>query len=299
MKADLSIIVVAYNSAETIEKCLRSVLDNLPRSLRTNVVVVDNASSDDSVAIVRDGFPEVALIESETNLGFGVGNNLGMDAFPAGYYYLHNVDAYLQEPILEDVVAQLDASPAVGIAGLPLVYPDFTPQTGAFSRSSPTKWALQELKVDKLVRGLLNFPLTRPLGGLLRQTRFGKTFVGTHAPAAINEGKPLKVDWVCGAAMVIREEVRAQLGGFDPNIFLYGEDEDLCISARAGEWEVVQLPVKPVIHDFGWGKRKGRSTKVAELKAASLRYFIDKHWHRPNPSWIAMRTLLWVKQRSW
>jgi GT2 family glycosyltransferase len=81
-----------------------------------------------------------------------------------------------------------------------------------------------------------------------------------------------KVDWVCGAAMLLREEVRTQLtGGFDPNIFLYGEDEDLCIETFKNGWQIEQLQVQPVIHELGWGKNRKQFKIVAKYKADSLK----------------------------
>jgi GT2 family glycosyltransferase len=126
------------------------------------------------------------------------------------------------------------------------------------------------------------------------------SFLQTHSNELSSTPKIRDVDWVCGAAMVIRDETKKQLGGgFDPNIFLYGEDEDICIEAKHLGWKVQQINIEPVIHEFGWGKHKKTSTKVATLKAQSLGVFIDKHFNKYSPSWLSMKFMLWIKKLSW
>ncbi len=297
---DVTTVVVSYNSAETLERCLRSLQENAPQVYRSKIVVVDNASMDGSADLVRCQFPDVMLIECTQNLGFGQGNNLGMIEAPARYYYLHNSDAYLQTNILDDVIAKLDFEKNVGIAGLPLVYPDLSPQTAAYSHTTPIKWILQGLGVDKLVKGITKISWLHGVLKPLIRIPVAGSFIQTHSNT-VNDGQGFRdVDWVCGASMVLREEVRSSLGGgFDPAIFLYGEDEDICIEAKKLGWRVVQAPVTPVIHEFGWGKHRKQSKIVAQLKADSLKVFVDKHFHQGSVSWWAMNSMLWMKRKAW
>lgn len=299
MTADISIIIVTYNSGRFIAKCLDSLLAHGPRAHSARIVVVDNASSDRTVEIVRRGYPQVELVESGGNLGFGRGNNLGMAHAPARYYYLHNADAYLQENVLDAAIAHLDAHPRIGIAGLPLVYPDLSPQTAAYGRSTPLKWTLQELGVGRIAKAIATGPRLGPLRAVLSRLPVARSYLASHA-----EGDAPRIvedpDWVCGAALILREAVRTDLdGGFDPAIFLYGEDEDICLMARRKGWTIAQLDVTPVIHELGWGTDDRPSPTVARLKADSLRVFIDKHFARPGPSWAVMRAILWLRRRRW
>ncbi|WP_291836668.1 glycosyltransferase family 2 protein [Limimaricola sp.] len=298
---DLTIVLVAYNSDRTLAKSLQSLKDFAPQHLRYRLVVVDNNSPDGSANLVEREFPDVTLLRGPTNLGFGGGNNLAMGAYPARYYYLHNTDAYLQQPVLDDVIHALDRATDVGIVGLPLIYPDQSPQTAAYAYSTPAKWALQGLGVSSALKIALRWRVGRHLLAPLARTRMGKTFFRTEAGQ--RQGPPTNgltpVDWVCGASLVLRHETFMETGGFDESIFLYGEDEDLCRGAADKGWRIAQIDTFPVVHDFGWGTRKRTSRRVARLKAESLATFIDKHFQRGSPRWMAMHLMLWVKRRSW
>ncbi len=299
---DLSIIVVTYNSEQFIRKCLNSLVVNLPQRYLSQVVVVDNASTDRSVNIITQEFPTVHLIRSARNIGFGQGNNLGMRKFPACFYYLHNADAYLQENVLDRALDMINADHSIGIAGLPLVFPDFSAQTAAYSHSTPLKWILQATALPKVAQYIAPNPRCGKLRTLLMRIPMAHSYIATHSGniGQANHSLPVEYDWVCGAAMILSEEVRQALkGGFDPAIFLYGEDEDLCICAKQSNFRVVQLPVRPVIHEFGWGNTRKTSPEIIQLKVKSLKVFINKHFSKNRPSWVAMRTLLFLKSLYW
>ncbi len=295
MERDLTIILVAYNSAKTLRRSLQSLRDYAPE-LRHEIVVVDNASPDESAEIAAE-FAGVHVLRIGENRGFGAGNNAGAKAFPARYYYLHNTDAYLRAPVLDRAVKSLQENDKIGIAGLPLVYPDGSPQTGAYAFTTPLKWALQGLGIGGALRWMLRTKTGRVLLKPLAATRMGRSFYATESGAAQTDGSVSRVDWVTGAAMLIRHEAWADMGGFDEDIFLYGEDEDLCRVARQHGWEVAQIAVAPVEHDFGWGSSGRASKTVARLKADSLAVFIDKHFRGGRRA--AMRTLLWLKRKAW
>lgn len=295
---DIAIVVVIFNSLETIERSIASIFENYPKNYSTAVTVVDNGSSDAGAQLIRDNFPTVKIVRSDVNLGFGNAANLGMGATPGRYYYLHQSDGYLQENVLDPAIDYLEANPQIGVAGLPLVFPDQSPQTGAYAFSTPVKWTLQGLGVGGFARWLLRGRLTRTLAAPLKFTPWGKTFLHAHMGKEGADDEARSVDWVCGAAMIIREEVRTQLkGGFDPRFFLYCEDEDICIEARQRGWGVEQLAVTPVIHDFGWGKNKKASPRVIQLKYENTKKFVNKHFK--GVSWLWMRTILEIKHFWW
>ena len=132
----LTAIVVTYNCQDTITACLSSLKDNLP--LDTQVVVVDNNSSDKTVELIQQfveetGFSELVLYPLLENLGFGAGNNYAMSRHASEYFYLHNGDAYLQsKKTLEDALNLFEAEQNIGIIGLPLIFPDGSVQTAAY-----------------------------------------------------------------------------------------------------------------------------------------------------------------------
>ncbi len=295
---DLTIVVVTYNSQSTIRKCLESLVRYAPTRFSWRIVVVDNASRDASVEIVRTEFPGATVIANKDNLGFGVGNNIGMSAMPARYYYLHNADAYLQEAVLDDALLWLDAHRDVGIAGLPLVFPDGSPQSAAYPFSSARKWLLQEVGAGRLARAALSHELGRkllmPVLGRFGTTRRFAELHGSDPEQQIATG-PIEgktVDWVCGAALILSADAHARTNGFDPDIFLYGEDEDLCLRATASGARIVQLNTVPVIHDFGWGKTGKASPVVKKLKYESMSYFVSKHFSRKPLSRAIMQGIL-------
>lgn len=297
---DVTIAVVTYNSERFVRKCLGSLLEHLPGDFSAQIVVLDNASTDKSVEIIKNEFPSVTLIESPENLGFGRGNNKCMEEAPARYYYLHNADAYLQDDSLNSALHLLEKEQDIGIAGLPLVFPDLSPQTGAYGYTTPSKWALQALGVRKLAKWIATSPSAALVRKPLSKVPMAATYIRTHSSQSGAPSQVTDVDWVCGASLILREAVRTDLGGgFDPAIFLYGEDEDMCICARQKGWRIAQLPVTPVIHEFGWGSSGKTSPVVARLKASSLKVFIDKHFRPGSPKWIAMRTMLWIQKKSW
>lgn len=299
---DLTIVVVTYNSFDTIARCLLSLREYVPKQITSRVVVVDNASCDGTAEIVRSQFPEVHLLQPGENLGFGKANNLAMQRFPARYYYLHNADAYLQGDSIDRVVGVMDANPKVGIAGLPLVYPDQSPQTAAYAFTSPVKWGLQGVGVGKVLRNLLRSKSGRLLLAPVRRVRMARTFMATATPSKnpqLLDGSLETVDWVCGASFVISESARAAVGGFDEIFFLYCEDEDLCHRVSDAGWQICQISVIPVIHDFGWGKSGRSSPIVARLKADSHTILINRYFLKGSMSWIAMHAMLWIKARIW
>lgn len=295
------VVVVTYNSAQYVRKCLTSLTANAPRRGQ-HIVVVDNASSDDTAAIVRAEFPQVELVALDENVGFGRGNNAGFARCEAEYYYCHNADAYLQDNVLDRVIDAMEADRTIGIAGLPLVYPDHSPQTSAYSASTPAKWLLQGLGVGGLITKVLSLDGKGRIGKLLGKTKMGKSFVRTHARSE-QQGEraaTADVDWVCGASLLIRRATLADLApGFDQDIFMYGEDEDLCLRARRKDWRVVQIDTVPVIHEFGWGKNVRASARIVQLKFEGLTTFIDKNFADKPASRIAMHALLRLKHLFW
>ncbi|NLR41490.1 glycosyltransferase family 2 protein [Novosphingobium sp. ERW19] len=295
---DIAIILVSFNSEDTLARSIESVIKYCPKRYSFKVMVVDNCSTDRSVDIVRS-FSGVTLLENGSNLGFGTANNVGMRHINARYYYLHNIDAYLCDNVLDIAVSAMDEQADIGVLGLPLVYPDRSPQTSAYSFSSPSKWILQEIGAPKLIRYLLSTFMGEKLIPVLERLPHGRTFVNTFGRSAEShcDNSLICVDWVCGAAMLVRRRAFIACGGFDETIFLYGEDEDLCRVLKSKNFLTFQLQCTPVIHEFGWGKHHKQSGSVSDLKFNSLRVFLRKHFKYMSASWIIMRFILSLRFR--
>lgn len=294
----LTIVVVTFNSRAYIRDCLTSLLTYAP-SCSHRIVVVDNASSDDTAEIVRAEFEQVELVQLPENIGFGPGNNAGFRHAPARYYYCHNADAYLQSNVLDEAVAAFDQNEDLGIAGLPLVFPDQSPQTSAYAANTPFKWVLQGLALGPIAKAAMEKDPTGLVAKAIGGTRVGRTFAGTHGD---NRSAPFieDVDWVCGATFMFRHELIEKFGfAFDPDIFMYGEDEEFCLRTTAGGWRVVKLNTQPVIHEFGWGKNSRTSRFVVDLKFDGLTTTINKIFADRPFSRAAMHAMLRVKYAFW
>lgn len=227
---DLTVTIASWNTRERLRECLNSLLA-LSDEARTQIIVFDNASTDGSPEMVRQCFPQVTLIASERNLGFGSAHNRAMAAGSGRYFMALNPDAIVKPGTLSGLVAFADAHPRAGIVGPRIVNPDGTLQYSC--RRFPTIQAA-------LFRNTL-------LGKLFPKNRF----TGDYLMRDWAHDEPRLVDWVSGAAMMVRAEMRAEIGGFDERFFMYCEDVDWCLRAHQAGWEVWYAPVGEVVHVIG------------------------------------------------
>jgi GT2 family glycosyltransferase len=224
---DLSVVIVNWNTRDLLRDCLTSVIA-ATGGLATEVLVVDNASSDGSAAMVRARFPSVRLIESPRNVGFAAGNNLALRQACGRHILLLNSDTLVRGEVLGASVAWLDAHPQAGVMGPLVLNADESLQPSCSGFPSLRNLALQLLGVTRIAR-LDGYRLT----GWDRST-----------------ARP--VDVVSGAAMFVRRAAMEEVGLLDESFFFYGEETDWCHRfARAG-WEVVFVPIRAVTH-FGGG----------------------------------------------
>jgi hypothetical protein len=224
---DLSVVIVNWNTRDLLRDCLASLLA-ATGGLATEVLVVDNASSDGSAEMVRADFPSVRLIESPANVGFAAGNNLALRQVAGRHVLLLNSDTLVRGEVLRDAVAWLDAHAEAGVMGPLLLNADGSLQPSCSSFPSLQNLALQLLGITRIAR-LDGYRLT---GWDRRSER--------------------RVDVVSGAAMFVRRAAMEEVGLLDESFFFYGEETDWCHRfARAG-WEVVFVPIPAVTH-FGGG----------------------------------------------
>jgi len=211
----VSIIIVNYNGREYIDSCLRPLIEIVPSG--AEVIVVDNASPDGSGSYIAEQFPNITTVCSQTNLGFGSGNNLGVEYAQGEYLIFLNPDCYVTEGWAEAMLAVLETSPEVGMV---------TP---------------------KLL--LANEPdLINACGNEMHFT--GLTLCrGARASAELYD-TAVAVSAVSGAAFVIRKELFEELGGFDPLMFMYMEDTDLSARARQVGYTCVYTPDSIIYHDY-------------------------------------------------
>jgi GT2 family glycosyltransferase len=226
------------------------------QSLTIEIIVVDNASTDGSVDMVRAEFPQVTLIANPSNTGFPAANNLGIAAAQGRYVLLLNPDTEVLGQALATLVGYMDAHPDVGIVGPQLLHPDGSIQSSR--RRFPTLATLF-LESTWLER--------RAPPGLLRRYYF------LDQPYRVT----LDVDWVTGAAMLARHEAIEQVGGIDEGFFMYSEELDWCRRVKAAGWRVVYHPAAQIIHHMGKSSEQAVPARHVNFQRSKIRYAHKYH----------------------
>ncbi len=227
----LSILIVNYNGLRFLRDCLESVERHV--HCEHEVIVVDNASADDSVAFIREHFPQVKLVASAVNTGFTGGNNLAAAAASGDLLLLLNNDTV----ILSDIQPVVDAmrAPEVGIVGAHLQYADARNQPSAGYAHTPARLLLSWL-------GLSNV-------GFLPNV-----FRRVETRTAFYDADKRGLAWVSGAFLLTRRALWEQLGGLDERYFMYVEDVDYCRRVQQAGYSVDYVANVHVLHYEGAGK---------------------------------------------
>ncbi len=240
---DLSVVIVTYNSEDFIVECLEN-LYRVMAEIPAEVIVVDNASTDRTVKLITDAFPNVILVKNEKNFGFGKAHNVGMTKATGRYRLLLNPDVLLASP-LKSLVQYLDNNEKIGILGIRLLLPN---------RELQPHIAGKRYTLSSLIRTHL----------LLAKNKLPKT-------------GPASVDWVTGAFFLIRQQVVETLGGFDENYFLYFEDQDYCWRARKAGWQVVYFPEYEALHYHGVSSSGNQGDRLRAYYASEDYFFAKKY----------------------
>ncbi len=281
---------MSWNAREDLRACLHSLKTAAKDRSLFETVVVDNVSADGSADMVEAEFPEVRLIRSATNTGFGGGNNIALEGMEAPYAFLLNSDATCAPGALDDLVAFADATPDAGIIGPKVLNPDGSIQYSC--RRFPTFAA-----------------------GLFRNVYLGRLFPN-NKPAAdylmqeFDHNHVLDVDWVSGCALFIRKECLDEIGLFDTKtFFMYCEDMDWCMEAHNANWRVVYYPGIPITHAIGRSSDKAAERMIIEHHRSMWRFykkhrkFFEKQipfWLRPMvPVGIFLRVLVRIARRRY
>jgi GT2 family glycosyltransferase len=249
----LSIIIVNWNTRELTVNCLRSVFASSD-GLSLDVILIDNASSDDSVEAVRREFPQVKLICNPRNIGFAGANNIGMEQACGESLLLLNSDTVVPPGALGAAYAYLQSHPDVGLCGIKLLNPD---------RSFQASYA--------------HFPSLA--GELLSATGLGARLVSPYypSPRPVDGEAAQEVDWVAGAFMLVRRATYDRVGGMDTGYFMYSEETDWCYRIKRAGWSIRYLPEVSIIHIGGASTRQRSAEMTAELNKSKIRFF-EKHY---------------------
>jgi GT2 family glycosyltransferase len=251
---DLSIVIINWNVRDLLRRCLESIFASRLPGLE--VIVVDNASSDGSLEMLRTEFSHVTLIANSENRGFPAGNNQGLAAARGRFVMALNPDTEIVGDALRRVVVYLEAHPEVGALGPQLLNPDGSVQSSR--RRFPT--FVTALFESTWLQGIA------PRGVLRRYTMDDVPDDTVH-----------EVDWVTGACIGVRREVLETVGVFDEDFFMYSEELDWCRRIQAAGWKIVYLPEAKVIHHAGKSSEQAVAARHIHFQASKVRYFRKYH----------------------
>ncbi|MDH7486125.1 MAG: glycosyltransferase family 2 protein [Anaerolineae bacterium] len=302
----LAVVIVSYNVRELLAACLRSVFGSLAHSpeLEAEVWVVDNASVDDSAAMVRQHFPQVRLIASQENLGFAGGNNAALKACgfkskiqsskpkhvtrntdhasritPPDLVLLLNPDTEVLDDAIGHMARFLAGHPDVGGVGAQLQYPDGRFQHGAFAFPG-----LMQLWFDF-------FP---PRPRRLLDSRLN----GRYPRRWYERGKPFPIGFALGAALMVRREAIEAVGLLDEGYFMYAEEVDWCWRMQRAGWPLYCVPAARVVHHGGASARQFGQQACLDLWRSRHRLY--GKFYGPGRRWLACRIVqlgMWTEAR--
>ncbi|HEY74205.1 MAG: hypothetical protein B6I35_11445 [Anaerolineaceae bacterium 4572_32.2] len=252
---DLSVVIVNWNVRDLLRRCLLSILAS-SQTRKFEIIVVDNASTDGSVEMVRAELPAVHLIANTENRGFPAANNQGLAIARGRYVLLLNPDTEIVGDALATMVAFADAHPDVGMIGPQLLYADGSVQSSR--RRFPT-----------LATGFLESTWLERYASrrLLERYEF------LDQPDDVVQD----VDWLYGAALMARREAVEQVGPMDEGYFMYSEELDWCRRFRDTGWRVVYLPAAQIVHHEGKSSEQVVAARHIHFQTSKVRYFRKYH----------------------
>jgi GT2 family glycosyltransferase len=252
---DLSVVIVNWNCSAYTRACAASLLDTM-HGLEYEIVVVDNASSDDSAEVLARCHPRVRLVISPCNGGFARGNNLGVQVAAGRHLLFLNPDTLVLDDAVRRMLAALRSSPDIGAVGCRLLNADRTLQATCVQRF-PTILN-QVLDADCLKR---RYPSLRLWGA---------------APLFTPATSPVDVEMVSGACLMTSRAVFERVGGFSTEYFLYAEDVDLCWKIRRTGLRVCHVPDAEVVHYGGGSSAKSSDGFSEVVMRESIHRFLQK-----------------------
>lgn len=228
-RPEVSIVIVNRNTRELLRACLRSI-DALPDRVSREVVVIDNASNDGSREMLTADFPTVRVIHNAENTGFSFPNNQGIQTSTGRLVLLLNSDTEILPYALDRMADALDAHPDAGACGARLLFPDGSHQASCFSFPTPLRHMLDMVNAGAL------FPRSRVLA---------------NQRDWFDHGSTRPVDWVMGAALMVRREVVESVGLLDERFRLYCNEVDWCFRMRNAGWRTYFVHDAEIIHHCG------------------------------------------------
>lgn len=257
---EVSIIVVNWNTVDLLRQCLRSVYRET-NGINFEVIVVDNASSDESVAMVRQEFCEAILIANTENRGFAAANNQGIAISRGRYVLLLNSDTIVLDQAIQKTIAYGDNYPDTAVVGCRILNPDRSLQNSCFMFPSILNWFLFSTYLYQL------FPRSH--------------FFGREQMTWWLRDDSREVDVVTGCFMLVRRQAIDDVGMMDEGFFMYAEETDWCYRFKSKGWKNRFTPDAEIIH-IGGASAPKLGSRRAQITNASFTRYMSKHWSKPR-----------------
>lgn len=266
---DLSIVIVAWNCKKFVLECLDTL--NQPSGLFTEVILVDNASSDRTPEAVRLQFSNVKVVANSMNLGFAKANNIGIRFATGSYICLINPDVKVLDGCLDQMVSYLDRNPDVGMLGPAMLEPGG--RVGRSYMRFPTLW-------NSFCRALALDTLFKRFG------LFGGQLMTDFRPQKVSD-----VEVLNGWFLMVRRQALQHVGLLDERFFMYGEDIDWCRRFHEAGWRIVYFPLAQAIH-YGAGSSSNAPVRFfVEMHRANLEFWKKYHTWRGQINFLAFAWL--------
>jgi GT2 family glycosyltransferase len=260
LKMDLSIIIVSFNTKETLTDCVKSVI-KFTKDLNYEIIIIENGSKDGSLERTKELeniFPQVSLIDAQTNLGFGKANNLGATKAKGEYLLFLNSDTLVFDNAIKDSLEKLKKIPGTGVYSCKLLNADRSTQSSGGHFPTLGNVFAWQFFIDDI-----------PLVGRL---------ISSFHPQLASYDKDKRMDWVTGAFMITPKKIFKEVGGFDEKIFMYTEEMELCFRLDKLGYKTIYQITPAIIH---LGGASGGSVLALSNEVKNMIYFWKKH----RPSW--------------
>jgi len=257
---DVSIIIVNYNTNTLIKQCIRSIYKHT-KDIQFEIIVIDNASSDGSQLMIETEFPNVLLIESKENLGFGKANNLGVKQASGNFLFLLNSDTILIENSIKVLKEFLEKKndPLVAAVGCKLLDINRKPHI-SYGNFPSIYQELFEYGLSKI---------------------FSKYFKKRLSPSVIDSGTQIKeVDYIMGADMFFKKTIFDTIEGFDEDFFLYYEETEICFRLNKFGYKIIWNPETSIIHYLGASEKNQNGINywiLEQLQKSKILYYKKCH----------------------
>ena len=262
---DISIIIVNWNTRDLLKSCLESVLETI-HDISYEIIVVDNASQDGSVAMLQEKYPEIRLIQNEQNRGFGAANNQAMRIMTGRYALLLNSDAVLTENAVRELFTFMEAHSDAAMACGQLLSADGSKQNSVAS-------------FPNLLTLLMNISLLEYL------------FPKRYPSKRYNHDKPIEVDSCIGACLLVRKKAIDDVGMLDERYFFFFEETDWAYQMRNAGWKVFHVPTAFIYHFQGQSIGRDIQSRIEFYRS---RYQFFRKW-KSRPYFIVVRIVIFVR----